>query len=45
MDGVGTVEIGGPQRQGRGVAYANMQEGRRREDAVFAGGVCDCVPA
>lgn len=45
MDGVGAVEIGRSQRQGRGVAYADMQEGRRREDAVFAGGVCDRVPA
>src|SRR5690242_1048193 len=45
MDGVGAMEIGGSQRQSRGVAYANMQERRRREDAVFAGGVGDCVPA
>jgi hypothetical protein len=45
MDGVRAVEISGSQRQGRGVAYADVQEGRRREDAVFAGGVCDRVPA
>lgn len=45
MNGVGTVEIGGSQRQSRSVAYTDMQKGRRGKDAVFAGGVCDRVPA
>jgi hypothetical protein len=45
MDGIGPVKISGSQWQGRGIAYADVQEGRRREDAVFAGGVCDRVPA
>lgn len=45
MDGVGAVEIGGSQRQRRGIAYANMQKGRRRQYAVFAGCVGDRVPA
>lgn len=45
VDGVRAVQIGGSQWQGRGVTYADVQECRRREDAVFAGGVCDRVPA
>jgi hypothetical protein len=45
MDGVRAVQVGGSERQGRGVAYANVQKGRRGEDAVFAGCVCDRVPA